>query len=212
MPFYNTSSIPNFYFPNLLIKIIYLRNKIYFFFLFFFQFSPPPSLNLYHRTSTAQSPPPRLHHTTTSYENPIRTKTHIKKKTHIVTHANQNAEPRPRRPSTNHKASSKVPSSFVVPSIFSCSNSTQFGCIPPHPSLKPRKPIPQTHSDKPIRRTHHFDEPIPQTHFSNPPLRKPIPQTHSNKPINRSQPTTIPRSNDEPNPVLVQALNEKDVR
>ena len=28
IPFYNTSSIPNFYFPILLIKIIYLHNKI----------------------------------------------------------------------------------------------------------------------------------------------------------------------------------------
>ena len=30
IPFYNTSSIPNFYFPILLIKIIYLHNKIIF--------------------------------------------------------------------------------------------------------------------------------------------------------------------------------------
>ena len=58
---------------------------------------------------------------------------------------------------------SEVPSSFVVPSIFSYSNSTRFDCIPPHPFfvlsenpfLKPtsmnpfRKPISQTHDSKP---------------------------------------------------------------
>ena len=63
----------------------------------------------------------------------------------------------------NHKASSEVPSSFVVPSIFSCSNSTRFGCIPPHPSLKPRKPIPQTHYDEPTTSTNPFRKPISQT-------------------------------------------------
>ena len=31
---------------------------------------------------------------------------------------------------------------------------TRFGCIPPHPSLKPKKPISQIHSDKPILQTH----------------------------------------------------------
>ena len=68
IPFYNTPNIPKFYFTILHIKIIYLRNKIYFF--LFFQFSPPPSLNLYHCAFTAQSPPPRLHHahhTTTAH-------------------------------------------------------------------------------------------------------------------------------------------------
>ena len=44
----------------------------------------------------------------------------------------------------------------------------------------------------------------------NPPLRKPIPQTHSDEPINQSQPTTMPRSNHEPNLALVQVLNEKE--
>ena len=68
--FYNTSHIPSFYFPILLIKIIYLHNKIYFSFFVFFQFPPPPSLNLYHRASTAQSPPLCLnhaHHATTAH-------------------------------------------------------------------------------------------------------------------------------------------------
>ena len=52
----------NFYFPILLIKIIYLHNKIYFSIFYFFPIFSFPSLNLYHHASTAQSPPPRLHH------------------------------------------------------------------------------------------------------------------------------------------------------
>ena len=41
------SQYPNFYFPILLIKIIYLHNKIYIFpFLFFSQFSPPTRIHL----------------------------------------------------------------------------------------------------------------------------------------------------------------------
>ena len=52
----------NFYFPILLIKIIYLHNKIYFSIFYFFPIFSSPSLNLYHHASTAQSPPPCLHH------------------------------------------------------------------------------------------------------------------------------------------------------
>ena len=102
-----------------------------------------------------------------------------------MTHADQNLEPRPRRPSTNHKASFEVPSSFVVPSIFSCSNSTRFGCIPPHPSLKPRKPIPQTHSNEPTTPMNPFCKPISQTHHSANAFLKPTltnPSTNPNPP------------------------------
>ena len=69
IPFYNTSSIPNFYFPILLIKIIYLHNKIIFppitiiysFFLILSIQQPQilqktPSPHAYHR-------PPPLHYT-----------------------------------------------------------------------------------------------------------------------------------------------------
>ena len=69
IPFYNTSSIPNFYFPILLIKIIYLHNKIIFppitiiysFFLILSIQQPQilqktPSPRAYHR-------PPPLHYT-----------------------------------------------------------------------------------------------------------------------------------------------------
>ena len=75
----------NFYFPILLIKIIYLHNKLYFFVFVFSQFSPLPSFNLYHQASAAYSPPPRLHHAhhaTTAHRPPKfhRNKTYIKKK------------------------------------------------------------------------------------------------------------------------------------
>ena len=46
-----------------------------------------------------------------------------------------------------------VPSSFVIPSIFSCSNSTQ----------NPKKPIPQTNFNKPTTPTNPFRKPISQT-------------------------------------------------
>ena len=68
----------------------------------------------------------------------------------------------------NHKASFEVPSNFVVPSIFSCSNSIRFDCIPPHPSLKPRKPIPQTHSNEPTTPQTHSSNPLRRTHQSIP--------------------------------------------
>ena len=49
-------------------------------------------------------------------------------------------------------ASSEVPSSFVIPSIFSCSNSTRFDCIPPHPFfvLSSNPSFRRTHSTNPF--------------------------------------------------------------
>ena len=95
IPFYNTSNIPKFYFTILHIKIIYLRNKIYFFFFsFFFNFllhlpstsiTAPPLPSHHHRASTRPTTPPLP----TAHQNPTRTKTHIKKKKTI-----RKAEPR----------------------------------------------------------------------------------------------------------------------
>ena len=68
IPFYNTFSIPNFYFPILLIKIIYLHNKIYFFFFSFFPifsstFPQPLSPCLHYPVTTTAPPPcPPRHH------------------------------------------------------------------------------------------------------------------------------------------------------
>ena len=56
--FYNTSHIPSFYFPILLIKIIYLHNKIYFPFFIFFLFYFFPIFS----STFPQPPSPRLHH------------------------------------------------------------------------------------------------------------------------------------------------------
>ena len=120
-----------------------------------------------------------------------------------MTYVDQNAEPRPRQPSTNHKASSKVPSSFIVHSIFSCLNSTWFGCIPLHPSLKPRKPIPQTHSDEPTTPMNPFVKPTTLTI----PFRKPISQTHhSANPFLKPTPTN-PSTDPNPPPCPDQTTN-----
>ena len=61
-------------------------------------------------------------------------------------------------------ASSEVPSSFVIPSIFSCSNSTRFDCIPPHPFFV----LSSNPFLKPIVSTNPFHKSISQTHHSKP--------------------------------------------
>ena len=59
---------------------------------------------------------------------------------------------------------SEVPSSFVVPSIFSYSNSTRFDCIPPHPFFV----LSSNPFLKPIVSTNPFHKSISQTHHSKP--------------------------------------------
>ena len=83
IPFYNTPNIPKFYFAILHFKIIYLHNKIYFWFFsnFFLLLSStsitaPPLPSHHHCASTMPTTPPLP----TAYQNPIETKTHIKKK------------------------------------------------------------------------------------------------------------------------------------
>ena len=112
MSFYNNSSIPNFYFPILLIKIIYLHNK-FFFPIFSSTFPQPLSPHLHCPVTTTTSPPCPL---LTAHQNPTETKTHIKnkKKTHSVTHAEKNAKPRPRRPSTTKTSPTKHEPQGVV--------------------------------------------------------------------------------------------------
>ena len=186
MSFYNNSNIPNFYFPILLIKIIYLHNKIYFFFFLFFQFSPPPSLNLYHHASTAQSPPPRLHHAHCSLpiKIPSEQKPILKKKTHYDPHWKKR---KTQTSSTKHNQD-----------LTDQAWTTRHHLKSPLTSSSPPFFLVQTQSD--LIASHHTHPWNPENPFlkptpTNPPLRKPIPQTHSDEPINRSQPTTMPKSN-----------------
>ena len=96
--FYNTPNIPTFYFPILLIKIIFLHNKIiyltitiiyntthYLFSLSFFLFKKPQSPQPLHCTHLTPPPPPPVTHNILS--------TPKKKKKNTATHG-QKTDPR----------------------------------------------------------------------------------------------------------------------
>jgi len=100
--FYNTSSISNFYFPILLIKIIYLHNKIYFVFFYFFPifsstFPQPLSPHLHCPVTTTVPPPcPPRHNCPLPTKIPSKQKPILKKKKknpHSMTHVDQTQNP-----------------------------------------------------------------------------------------------------------------------
>ena len=152
MQFYNITSISNFYFPILLIKIIYLRNKIYFFLFSFFPiFSstfPQPLSSPLHCpiTTTAPPPCPPRHHYPLPTKIPPKQKPILKfkkkkKKTHSV------------------KPKKSTPLQLRCPLLFFLFKLNPIWLHPTTPIHETQK----THSSNPLQRAH---QPIPTHHHA----------------------------------------------